>query len=42
MTHAGELDQRRLERLLRELGGLELEVLQQRAEARSRLLQKRL
>jgi hypothetical protein len=37
LTHAGELDQRRLERLLAELGALELDVLQQRAEVRARL-----
>ncbi len=35
LTHAGELDQGRLERLLAELGALELDVLQQRAEVRA-------
>jgi len=35
LTHAGELDQARLERLLAELGALELDVLQQRAEVRA-------
>lgn len=35
LTHAGRLHQGRLERVLAELGALELETLQQRAEVRA-------
>ena len=36
LTHAGQLHQGRLQRVLAELGALELETLQQRAEVRMR------
>ena len=35
LTHAGQLHQARLERVLRELGALELDTLHQRAEVRT-------